>query len=147
MEFFTGLDVGMDETAICVVDDKGKVALETTVVTDPVAFKVALRPYLGRLRRVGHEAGALSLWLHPELLKLGLPAVCLETQHVRSALSAQRNKIDAADALGIAHIMRTGCSRCTERISAQNKGGNATRRIRPTSISPVSRKLVWHKPC
>src|SRR6266851_4757495 len=32
MEFFTGLDVGMDETAVCVVDDKGKVALETMVV-------------------------------------------------------------------------------------------------------------------
>jgi hypothetical protein len=60
MEFFTGLDVGMDETAVCVVDDKGKVALETTVVTGPEAIKVALRPFLGRLRRVGHEAGALS---------------------------------------------------------------------------------------
>ena len=35
MEFFSGLDVGMDETAICVVDDKGKVMLQTTVVTDP----------------------------------------------------------------------------------------------------------------
>ena len=108
MEFFSGLDVGMDETAICVVDDKGKVALETTVVTDPDAIKLALKPYLSRLRRVGHEAGSLSPWLHPELLKLGLPAVCLETQHVRAALKAQRNKTDRADALGIAHLMRTG---------------------------------------
>ncbi len=39
---------------------------------------------------------------------MGLPVVCLETQHVRAAMSAQRNKTDAADALGIAHIMRTG---------------------------------------
>jgi transposase len=108
MEFFTGLDVGMDETAICVVDDKGQVVLETTVVSDPEAIRDALKPYLGRLRRVGHEAGALSPWLHPELLKLGLPVVCLETQHVRAALKAQRNKTDRADALGIAHIMRTG---------------------------------------
>lgn len=108
MEFFSGLDVGMDETAICVVDDKGKVALQVTVVTDPDAIKLALKPYLGRLRRVGHEAGSLSPWLHPELLKLGLPAICLETQHVRAAMSAQRNKTDQADALGIAHIMRTG---------------------------------------
>ena len=66
MEFFSGLDVGMDETAICVVDDKGGVALQTTVVTDPDAIKAALKPYLGRLRRVGHEAGALSPWLHRE---------------------------------------------------------------------------------
>ena len=108
MEFFCGLDVAMDETAICVVDDKGAVHLEASVVTDPVAIRDVLKPFLGRLRRVGHEAGSLSPWLHPEMLKLGLPAVCLETQHVRAALSAQRNKTDKADALGIAHIMRTG---------------------------------------
>ncbi|ESW90267.1 hypothetical protein X772_08350 [Mesorhizobium sp. LSJC280B00] len=30
----------------------------------------------------------------------------METQHVRAAMSAQRNKTDKADALGIAHIMR-----------------------------------------
>lgn len=107
MEFFCGLDVGMDETAICVVDDKGKVALEVAVVTDPDAIKAALTPYLGRLRRLGHEAGSLSPWLHPELLKLGLP-VCLETFHVRAALKAQRNKTDRTDALGLAHLMRTG---------------------------------------
>jgi transposase len=34
--------------------------------------------------------------------------MCLETPHVRAALKAQRNKTDKADALGIAHIMRTG---------------------------------------
>ncbi|WP_316196015.1 IS110 family transposase [Bradyrhizobium sp. SZCCHNRI3052] len=108
MEFFCGLDVGMDQTATCVVDDKGEVLLEVAVMTDPDAIKGALSPYLGRLRRVGHEAGALSPWLHGELLRLGLPAICLETQHVRAALHAQRNKTDRADALGIAHIMRTG---------------------------------------
>jgi transposase len=108
MEFFCGLDVGMDETAICVVDDKGEVVLEIAVVTDPDAIKTALKPYLGRLRRLGHEAGALSPWLHGELLKRGLPAVCLETQHVRAALKAQRNKTDRTDALGLAHLMRTG---------------------------------------
>jgi transposase len=45
VEFFSGLDVGMDETAICVLDDKGKVALEVTVPTDPDAIKLALKPY------------------------------------------------------------------------------------------------------
>lgn len=108
MEFFCGLDVAMDETAVCVVDDRGEVHLQTVALTDPDAIRTVLKPFLPRLRRVGHEAGSLSPWLHPELLKLGLPAVCLETQHVRAAMSAQRNKTDAADALGIAHIMRTG---------------------------------------
>jgi transposase len=108
MEFFSGLDVSIDETAICVVDDKGAVHLQTAVATDAAAIMKALQPFLPRLRRVGHEAGSLSPWLHPELTALGLPAVCLETRHVHAAMSAQRNKTDAADALGIAHIVRTG---------------------------------------
>jgi len=58
MDYFTGLDVGMDETAICLVDDKGSMALQVSVVTDP---DDALKPYLGRLRRVGHEAGFVTL--------------------------------------------------------------------------------------
>jgi len=64
MEFFSGLDVGMDETAICVVDDKGKVALQTTVVADTDAIKLALKPYLGRLRRVGAHGrrGCIRNW-------------------------------------------------------------------------------------
>jgi len=108
MECFGGLDVSIEETAICVVDDKGAVHLQTSVATDPEAILQALKPFLPRLRRVGHEASSLSPWLHPELKALGIPAVCLETRHVRAAMSAQRNKTDAADALGLAHIVRTG---------------------------------------
>lgn len=108
MEFFSGLDVGMERTAICVVDDKGEAQMQTEIVTDPDAIVTALRPFLPRLRRVGHEAGSLSPWLQPELAKRGLPAVCLETRHVRAAMSAQRNKTDATDALALAHIVRTG---------------------------------------
>ena len=35
MEYFAGLDVSMEETSICVVDQDGKVVLETKVATDP----------------------------------------------------------------------------------------------------------------
>lgn len=108
MEYFYGLDVAVDETAVCVVDEHGEVHLTVKVETDPDGLFVVLKPFVARLRRVGHEAGSLSPWLHPELLIGGLPAIYLETQHVRAAMSAQRNKTDAADALGIAHIMRTG---------------------------------------
>lgn len=108
MEFFAGLDVSIEETAICVVGDDGKVVLETAVPTEPALIADALGPYAGRLRRAGHEAGSLSPWLHAGMLEIGVPAVCLETRHVRAALSAQRNKTDATDALGITHIMRTG---------------------------------------
>jgi transposase len=108
MDCFAGLDVSIDENAICVVDAVGKVLMTASVPTDPEAIAGALEPYRKQLLRAGHEAGALAPWLHPGLQEKGVPIVCLETRHVRAAMSAQRNKTDATDALGIAHIMRTG---------------------------------------
>ncbi|WP_306119160.1 MULTISPECIES: IS110 family transposase [unclassified Roseitalea] len=108
MSTFAGLDVSIDETAICVVDEHGEVLCRASVATDPAAIVEVLAPWMASLKRVGHEAGSLSPWLQPELVAAGLPAVCLETRHVRASMGAQRNKTDAADALGIAHLMRTG---------------------------------------
>jgi transposase len=108
MEYFAGLDVAMDESSLCVIDQDGKVVLETAVATDPDAIFKALKNHIRRLRRVGHEAGSLSPWLQVELKQRGLPAICLEAWHARAALSAMRNKTDKADARGIAHIVRTG---------------------------------------
>lgn len=107
-EYFCGLDVATAETALCIVDDKGDVVLETKVASDPPSIAAALQPFAAGLRRVGHEAGSLSPWLQPELKALGLPVHCLETRHVRAALDAQRNKTDRHDALGLAQMMRTG---------------------------------------
>ena len=108
MAHFAGLDVSIEETAVCIVDDQGTVLMQCSVATEPEAIAEALAPFAATLRRAGHEAGALSPWLHPGLLALGVPAVCLETRQVRAAMSAQRNKTDATDALGLAHLMRTG---------------------------------------
>jgi transposase len=108
VEYFAGLDVSIETTAICVVDENGAVMLEDSVATSPDSIAMALEPFARRLRRAGHEAGALSPWLQGGLKALSVPAICLETRHVRAAMAAQRNKTDATDALGIAHIMRTG---------------------------------------
>ena len=83
MEYFAGLDVSIEETAICVVGDDGKVVLESEVPTEPELIAEALERFAGRLRRVGHEAGSVSPWLHAGLLALGLPAVCLLGGHFR----------------------------------------------------------------
>jgi transposase len=103
VEYFAGLDVSMEETSICVIDQEGKLVLETKVETDPNAIFSALEPYAKCLRRVGHEAGSFSPWLQVELQQFGLPMVCLEAYHARAALSAMRNKTDRTDAQGIAH--------------------------------------------
>jgi len=51
------------------------------------------------------------------LLEIGIP-LYLETRHDRAARSAQRNKTDAADALGIAHksgLVPSVAQSCTSR--------------------------------
>jgi len=108
MAHFAGLDVSIEETAVCVVAEGGAVLMQCSVATEPEVIAKALSPFAATLKRAGHEAGALSPWLHPALLALGIPAVCMETRQVRAAMSAQRNKTDATDALGLAHLMRTG---------------------------------------
>jgi transposase len=87
MECFAGLHVSIDETTICVVDTAGEVLLTASVATDPATIAEVLRPFSKRLRRVGHEAGALSPWLQPALKEVGLPAVCLETPPIAKAFS------------------------------------------------------------
>jgi transposase len=44
MNSFAGLDVSIEETAICVVDENGEVLLKSTVPTDPEVITEALEP-------------------------------------------------------------------------------------------------------
>ena len=63
MVHFAGLDVSVQETSVCVVDDAGKVILEQKVATEPADI-IALLASLGvRFGRIGIEAGPLSQWL------------------------------------------------------------------------------------
>lgn len=51
MDYFVGLDVGVEDTALCVVDIDGVVLLQTEVPTDPQAIANAVKPYRRTLRR------------------------------------------------------------------------------------------------
>jgi transposase len=57
---------------------------------------------------IGLEAGPLSQWLHAGLVEGGLPAICIETRHVKAALKAMTVKTDRNDARGMAQLMRMG---------------------------------------
>jgi transposase len=78
------------------------------VASEPEALAAFLRGTGLVFERVGLEAGPLSQWLHAGLGAAGLPAVLIETRHVRAALSAMTNKTDRGDARGIAQLMRLG---------------------------------------
>ncbi len=108
MKYFCGLDVSLNSTAICIVNQNGDIVREGQVPSEPAALNDWLQSINLPLTRVGLEAGSLSPWLCPELLSFGYPAICIETRHVKAALKAQKVKTDRNDARGIAQIMRTG---------------------------------------
>src|SRR4029077_1338815 len=103
-----GLDVSVKETSICIVDDTGRIVREVRVASEPGALLQVLGTPAYRLKRVGLEAGPLSQWLFSALAEAGLPAICVETRHMRAVLKAQINKTDRNDARGIAQMMRAG---------------------------------------
>ena len=108
MEHYVGLDVGLEETSVCVVDKDGNSVRETKVATEPEAIRSALEGFADRLGRVGIEASSLGLWLYRELQPTGLPVIIVEARHMRVSLSTMRNKTDRNDARGIAQMLRVG---------------------------------------
>jgi transposase len=107
-QHYVGLDVGLEETSLCIVDSEGKTVREVKVSTEPAAIRSALEGYADRLSHIGVEAPSLGLWLYRELQAKGLPNIVVEARHMRVSLSTMRNKTDRNDARGIAQMMRLG---------------------------------------
>ena len=108
MKHFAGLDVSLEETAICVVDETGTMVREARVSSEPEALVAFFRGLGLVVERIGLEACSLSAWLHESLVAASLPAVCIETRRAKAAMGAMPNKTDRNDARGLAQIIRTG---------------------------------------
>ena len=111
MEYYAGLDVSVKETSVCIIDGTGWIVREVKVPTEPEAILAVFAGEPFSIKRIGLEAGPLSQWLYGELAEAGLPMICVETRHMKAALSAQVNKSDRNDARGIARMMRVGLYR------------------------------------
>ena len=108
MRYFAGLDVSLEETTICVVDETGFIVKEARAASEPGALIGALKELGLPLERLGLEACSLTAWLHDELRVAGLPAICIETRQANAAMKTMANKTDRNDARALAQIMRTG---------------------------------------
>src|ERR687886_409978 len=108
MTYYAGLDVSLEETSICVVDDVGRIVKEMRVASEPEALIAALNGIDLPLARIGLEACSLAAWLHDELCSAGWPAICIETRQANAAMKTMPNKTDRNDARALAQIMRTG---------------------------------------
>ena len=108
MQHYVGLDVSLKQTAVCVVDQTGKIEREAMVASDPDVIAQFMAAHAPDAVRIGLESGATSTWLWTELNKRGLPVICIDARHAKAALKMQINKSDRNDAAGIARIMQCG---------------------------------------
>src|SRR6185503_6536717 len=82
MEHFAGLDVSVNETSICIVDDAGRIVREVKVASEPEALLQVLKNPSYSFKRIGLEARPLSQWLYSALGDANLPVICVETRHM-----------------------------------------------------------------
>src|SRR6202045_1266204 len=108
MQHYVGLDVSLKQTAVCIVDEAGKIKREGMVASDPDAIAHFIERHAPHAVRIGLETGATATWLWTELHKLALPVICIDARHAKAALKMQINKSDRNDAVGIARIMQCG---------------------------------------
>jgi transposase len=108
---YVGLDVSLETTSICVIDDAGAIIWRGKCSSDPDAIAATVRQQAPSAVRVGLETGQLSNWLTLSLRRRGVPVVCMDARHAKAALSLQINKTDANDAFGLAQVVRTGSPR------------------------------------
>ncbi|MET4518694.1 IS110 family transposase [Bradyrhizobium sp. I1.7.5] len=105
---YVGLDVSLDETKACVVDEAGRTLWRGCCTSTPDEIEQLVRKHAPNAVRVGLETGMLSVWLFHELKKRRVPVICIDARHAKAALSLQINKTDANDAHGIAQVVRVG---------------------------------------
>lgn len=108
MSYYAGLDVSLEETAICIVDETGAIVRELRAASDPESLISAFNLVDLPMERIGLEACSQSAWLHQGLTRAGFPALCIETRQAKAAMGAMPNKTDRNDARGLAQIIRTG---------------------------------------
>lgn len=105
---YVGLDVSLKETAVCVLDEEGRVVWRGSCGSTPEAIAATIHQHAPQVVRLGLETGTLSPWLARGLEGLDLPVVCLDARQARAVLSLRINKSDPNDAHGLAEIVRSG---------------------------------------
>ena len=75
-----GLDVSLDQTSVCVVDESGGTVWRGRCKSTPDDIAATVQRHAPDVARVGLECGQLSTWLFHELKARGLPVVCIDAR-------------------------------------------------------------------
>ena len=155
MRNFAGLDVSLEMTSVCVVDDDGQIVREQKVLSEPNALVAFFADLEVDMTRIALEAGSLSQSLYVGLAEAGLPLICAETRQLKAVPSAAVNESDPNDARGIAQMIRVNMIRPehVKTISSQHRRMLLTNRKfalrqRPAApLRPQPRPSTRQQPC
>src|ERR1700748_189222 len=144
MDYYSGIDVSLERSSVCVVDGSGKIARETRVASEPEALINWFGSLGFGLARIGLEAGPLSQWLFAAMKADGLAVELLETRHVRDAFKAMPVKSDRNDARNIAQLMRLGWFRpvhCKSASAQEIRAMLTARKLIQSKLQDVENSL------
>src|ERR1700761_2256952 len=130
---YIGLDVSLKETAVSIRRD-GKRLWRGKCLSDPSRLAAVIRKRAPSAERVVFETGPLSVWFYHALRAEGVPAICIDARHAKSALDMAPNKTDANDADGLAHLAEVGFYR--------EGGGGGFESMLPRTLVAARDRLV-----
>lgn len=108
MKHYAGLDLSMESTQVCIVDENGRKLVSEKVESTPEALAAMLERYRP-IERAVIETGRMSPAICLGLRELGVAVVCIDARQAHQSLKAMKaNKTDPHDAAGLAQLARTG---------------------------------------
>jgi transposase len=75
--YYIGIDVSSKESALCILDGKGKIVRETKLPTDPEVIARFVAATGLAIERIGLESGCTAAWLFAGLRRHGWPVTCI----------------------------------------------------------------------
>lgn len=108
--YWIGLDTGVEQTSVCVIDEHGEIIDQKDCPTDAGALAEVLADYpRDRIRLLSIEAG-VGTHMVRDLRALGYPLRVCEVRRASKFLAIHRQKTDENDANGMAEFGRVGRS-------------------------------------
>jgi len=108
MKLYAVLDLSMENTQVCIVDETGRKLVSEKVESSPEAIATMLERY-GPIQRAVVETGRMSPAICLGLHELDVPVVCIDARQAHHSLKAMKaNKTDPHHAAGLAQLARTG---------------------------------------
>src|SRR2546430_14607038 len=92
MKYFAGLDVALEETTICVVDQDGQIVKEARADSEPEALLAVLSGFELCFERIGLEACSLTAWMHEGLRSAACDLHRVSTCESRDGRNAEQNR-------------------------------------------------------